>query len=102
MLVIGFNGANGFHFSGKLDVEVDIDSPKKIHDLLKKEAGKEMKGEGFSLVVCFDDDGYEVAVYEDGEDYDITEDDDEDLDDENEDEDPDDLSVKDDEDDEDD
>jgi hypothetical protein len=96
MLVVGFNSANNFHFSGKLDIDSDLDSPKKIHDLLKKEAGKEMKGEGFSLIVCFDEDGYEVASYEDGEDFDISDDeDDEDGDDEDTDDD-DDLSVKDD------
>ena len=83
MLVIGFNSANNYHFSHKLDVDLDLDSPKKIHDLLKKEAGKEMKGTGFTLIVCVDDEGYESVSFEDSEDYDISskEEDDDEMDD---------------------
>lgn len=99
MLVVGFNSENGYHFSHKLDVDLDLDSPRKIHDMLKKQAGKEMKGEGFSVVLVFDDDGDEAAVYESDEDYDLADDVDEDDTDSDDDEDADALHEEENEDD---
>ena len=87
ILVIGFNSENNFHFSHKLDVDIDIDPPKKIYDLLKKQALKDTKDADFTIIVCFDDDGSEVAVFEDGEDFLIGEDEqlEDELDDDNDD-----------------
>lgn len=102
MLVIGFNANNNYHFAAKLDVDPNQDSPKAIHDALKKEAGKKMKGDFFTKVVCFDDDGGEDASFEDGEDYDTTEEDEDendvDVDNDSDDDDDDDDFLLDDED----
>jgi hypothetical protein len=79
MIVVGFNSETNYHFSGKLDIETDVDSPQRIHELLKKTAGSDMKGDGFSKIVCFDEDGNECDSYELSVDFDW---DDEELEDE--------------------
>ena len=61
MLVVGFNSVNNFHFSADLDIDPNIDSPKDIQLLLKKEAGRAMKGVGFTKIVCFDDEAVTVS-----------------------------------------
>jgi hypothetical protein len=80
-LAIGFNSDTNYHFSAKLDFDPDLDPPRKLHDLLKKAAGIDMRGEGFTKLVCFDDDGIEGDCYEIDVDYDLDEELEEELDD---------------------
>jgi hypothetical protein len=86
MLVIGFRAKDKSHYSVVMDIDLDIDSPRRIHDLLKKEAN----GLDFDHIVCVEDDAV-VAEFTDEEDYDLTEppedDDEEDVDEEHLDED---------------
>jgi|SRR5271166_1645381 len=97
MLVIGFNAGENSHASRDLEVDPTTDSPRKIHDALKKATG----GADYTLIVCVED-GAEVASYEDESDYDLSEaapdDSDADEDDENPDnlhEEEDDLDIDD-------
>jgi hypothetical protein len=87
MLVIGFRDGENFTYSHTLDMDPDVDSPRKIHDALKKAAN----GIDFSTIVCVIDDEV-VGTFVDGEDYDLTDeaeeeeelpDDEEDIDDDN-------------------
>ena len=65
MIVVGFNSENNYHYVGKLDVDLDNgDNPQRLHELLKKAAGSDMKCEGFSKIVCLDEDGNECESYE--------------------------------------
>jgi hypothetical protein len=68
MLVIGFQSDDNSVVSHELDVDPDIDSPRKIHDLLKKKA----HGQDFSSIVCVQDDAV-IASFVDSEDYDLSE-----------------------------
>jgi|ERR1700722_2122134 len=97
MLVIGFRDGENFTFAHTIDMDPDVDSPRKIHDALKKAAN----GADFSTIVCVIDEEA-VGIYVDGEDFDLTDEDEEDDDiDDEEDIDDDDLhGVEDDEDDE--
>lgn len=96
MLVIGVQPDNT-PFHSELDVDVDIDSPRQIHDALMKKAG----GITFTHIICIEDDTV-VGEYMDQEDYDLTVDEDEDDsdDDDSDDDDGDDLHPADDDDDE--
>lgn len=97
MLVIGFTDGQNSAYAHELDVDVDVDSPRKIHDTLKKSAS----GTDFTTIICVENDTV-VGHFIDGEDYDLSVDenaeeeetDDEDGDDDNlheDDEDDDDL-----------
>jgi hypothetical protein len=69
MLVIGFRAKDKSHHSVVWDdIDLDVDSPRRIHDRLKKEAN----GLDFDHIVCVEDDTV-VAEYTDEEDYDLTE-----------------------------
>jgi hypothetical protein len=51
----------------ELDIDPDVDSPRKIHDLLKKQAGGD-----FDIVVVIENDEV-VETFANGEDYDLSE-----------------------------
>lgn len=72
MLVIGFRDGENFTYSHSIDMDPDVDSPRKIHDALKKAAN----GVDFSTIVCVIDEEV-VGTFVDGEDYDLTEDEEE-------------------------
>lgn len=72
MLVIGFRDIDNHSFSKELEVET-TDDPKKVHDLLKKEAN----GLDFSSILLIENDEV-IASYVDTEDYDLSDDDAED------------------------
>jgi hypothetical protein len=67
MLIIGFNSNDNSTYSHELDVEVDIDSPRRIHDLLKKKANNQ----DFTTIVCVVEDAV-AAVYVSDEDFDLS------------------------------
>jgi predicted transcriptional regulator len=73
MLVIGFRDSDNAMSSKEIDIEA-TDSPRKIHDLLKKETGMD-----YSRIVLIEDDTV-VAEFTDQEDYDLSVDDEEDID----------------------
>ncbi len=50
-----------------LDIDPDVDSPRKIHDRLKKEAGGD-----FDIVIVIENDEV-LDTYANGEDYDLSE-----------------------------
>lgn len=91
--MIGFVDGQNLIFSHELDLDPDVDSPRKIHDALKKES---KQSADFTSIVCVQDDEV-IATYMDGDDYDLTDDEEEDSDDEDEDKekDPDDLHEED-------
>ena len=98
MLVIGHNSKENAAHSKQINCDLDIDSPRKVHDLLKKANG----GIDFSYIICVEDDTV-VATFHDGEDYDLSETAEDDqssasLDDEDDSEDDDDLHEDDEED----
>lgn len=68
MLVIGTNEGNVIYRD--IDVDPDVDSPKKIHDTLKFKTGNR---QGFSHVLVVIDDTVDFH-FEEGVDYDIDED----------------------------
>jgi hypothetical protein len=84
MLVIGVDGGKAVVYKD-LDVDPDIDAPRKIHDKLKEEA---KHNQDFDLVICVEDEEVKATLAS-GEDYDLSEDpadedtdtDDDDLDD---------------------
>jgi hypothetical protein len=67
MLVIGFQADLKAPFHSELEIDVDVDSPRKIHDLLSKKAN----GASFTHVICIENDGV-VAEFEDETDYDLS------------------------------
>lgn len=95
MLAIGFSADNNYHFSAKLDYDPDVDPPRKLHDMLKKAAGKNMPSDHFTKIVCFDDDGVEAEGYEIDVDYDVEEELEDELDDMEDETDDDDLHEED-------
>lgn len=68
MLVIGVL-ADRTIISFDLEVDLDDDSPRKIHDSLKQETNST---KGFVQIICVEDDEV-VATYTDEDDYDLTE-----------------------------
>jgi hypothetical protein len=68
MLVIGFKSKDNSSFNHELDIDPTIDSPRHIHDLLKKAAN----GADFGHIVVVEND-IVVAEFSDEEDYDLTE-----------------------------
>lgn len=68
MLVIGFKAKDNSSFNHELDIDPTIDSPRHIHDLLKKAAN----GADFGHIVVVENDVV-VAEFSDEEDYDLTE-----------------------------
>lgn len=68
MLVIGFKAKDNSSFNHELDIDPTIDSPRHIHDLLKKAAN----GADFGHIVVVENDTV-VAEFSDEEDYDLTE-----------------------------
>lgn len=95
MLVIGIP-ENNLPFHSDLEIDPDIDSPRKIHDMLMKEAN----GIVFVCVMCIEEDTV-VAEFFDQEDYDLSIDEEEDQEEPDESVDPDGLHEADDGDDED-
>jgi hypothetical protein len=68
MLVIGINSdPNTPPFHTKLDLDIDTDSPRKIHDLLSKKAN----GTTFSHILCVEDDDIVLEIA-DEDDYDLS------------------------------
>jgi hypothetical protein len=72
MLVIGFVSKENMHFSRDLNVDPDIDSPRKIHDALLA-AAKSSGWKGFDTILCIQDDTV-IASFCDEDDYDLEED----------------------------
>ena len=69
MLVIGFRDNDNFVAHHILDIDIDADSPRKIHDMLKRTTG----GGDFTSIVCISEEEVQ-AVYYNEEDYDLAED----------------------------
>lgn len=67
MLVIGTNQENGSVSHGYFDIDIDVDSPRKIHDMLSKKA----KGSKFNNITCIEDDVVLTSYY-DQEDFDLS------------------------------
>ena len=98
MLVIGHNAKENTSYSKQIICDLDIDSPRKVHDLLKKATG----GIDFTYITVVEDDTV-VATFHDGEEFDLSETAEDDqssasLDDEDDDLDDDDLHEDDEED----
>ena len=69
MLVIGFNSKDNSSFARNIaGIDLDIDSPRHIHDLLKAAAN----GTDFTHIVLVEEDTV-IAEFSDEEDYDLTE-----------------------------
>jgi hypothetical protein len=68
MLIIGHNSKENVPYSRQIVCDIDTDSPRKLHDMLKKATG----GIDFTYISVVEDDTV-IATYYDGEDFDLTE-----------------------------
>ena len=67
MLIIGVNQENNSISHGHFDIDIDVDSPRKIHDMLSKKTN----GSKFNSITCIEDDVV-LASYYDQDDYDLS------------------------------